>query len=57
MFEESRDHLRECTDTAKRRTIGEVWERSRSDIGPFVLVGQSINVLDAQSQLLERTKR
>lgn len=56
MFEEARDHLREGTDTAKRRTIGELWERSSSDMGPFVLVGQSINVPATQPQLLERTK-
>ena len=49
-------HIADGPDTAEKRTIGELWERTSSGKGLFVLAELSVDGKDTRKQILERTK-
>ncbi len=46
-------HIADSSDTAEKRTIGELWQRTSHGKGVFVLVEKSVNGRDMRQQLLD----
>ena len=46
-------HIADSSDTAEKRTIGELWQRTSNGKGVFVLVERSVNGRDMRRQLLD----
>ena len=46
-------HLADSPDTAEKRTIGELWQRTSNGKGVFVLVEQNVKGRDVRQQLLD----
>lgn len=47
------EHIADSSDTAEKRTIGELWQRTSNGRGTFVLVERSVNGRDMRQQLLD----
>ena len=45
-------HIAEGSDTAGKRSVGELWERNSGGRGVFVLAEKSVNGADARAQML-----
>ena len=46
-------HIADSSDTAEKRTIGELWQRTSNGKGVFVVVERSVNGRDMRQQLLD----
>ena len=46
-------HIADSSDTAEKRAIGELWQRTSNGKGVFVLVERSVNGRDMRQQLLD----
>ena len=46
-------HIADSSDTAEKRAIGELWQRTSHGKGVFVLVEQSVNGRDMRQQLID----
>ena len=46
-------HIADSSDTAEKRTIGELWQRTSNGKGVFVVVEQKVNGKDMRQQLLD----
>ena len=46
-------HIADSSDTAEKRTIGELWQRTSNGKGVFVVVEKSVNGKDMRQQLLD----
>lgn len=47
-------HLADSLDTAEKRTIGELWERSSAGKGLFVVAEKAVNGKNVRQQLMEK---
>ncbi len=48
-------HIVEKSDTAEKRTIGELWEHKSAGQGLFIIAEKSVNGQDIHQQLIEKT--
>ena len=48
-------HIADGSDTAEKRTIGELWERESKGRGLFMIAEKSIKGMDVRQQLLQKT--
>ena len=48
-------HIAESSDTAEKRTIGELWERNSGDKGLFIVVEKTVDGKDVRKQLMWKT--
>ena len=46
-------HIADSSDTAEKRTIGELWQRTSRGKGVFVIVEKNVNGQDVRQQLLD----
>ena len=46
-------HIADSSDTAEKRTIGELWQRASNGKGVFIVVEKSVNGRDMRQQLLD----
>ena len=46
-------HIAEGSDTAEKRTIGELWQRKSNSRGVFVVVEKSVNGRDMRQQVVD----
>ena len=46
-------HIAESSDTAEKRAIGELWQRTSNGTGVFVVVEQNVNGKGMHQQLLD----
>lgn len=48
-------HIADGTDTAEKRTIGELWQQKSNSRGLFIVVEKLLNGRDVYQQLVEKT--